>query len=116
RRARAWRRASGGRKAQRQTHGEAGAMARRAPDLDLAAHELDQALHDVETEPDAGRRLVVLHALEQLEDAGLRLGRDARPRVLHRDPQLLGLALDGDGDGALARELERVRHQVLADL
>ncbi len=56
--------------------------------VDLPAHRLDEAADDGEADPRPAPRALALarHAVELLEQARQRLGRDARAAVLDRDP------------------------------
>src|SRR5262249_50704960 len=48
-----------------------------------------------------------------VEDIGQKVCGDALPRVRHRETRLLPSQVHGDGHGpALARELDRISHQV----
>src|SRR5262249_7703452 len=110
---------AGGRHLDRDREGEARPLAERRGDLDLAAVELDEALDDREAEPGAllalGRlAAALLVAAEELREV---LGRDPLAGVLDGDLDLRAEAADLDRDHvALARELDRVRDEVVEHL
>jgi formate-dependent phosphoribosylglycinamide formyltransferase (GAR transformylase) len=81
----------GGRGSRNQKHA---ALARLAAHADLALHQVHQLAR--QRQPDAGAHDVAAfgtQSLERLEQARLRLGRQARALVLHLDAQALRIAL-----------------------
>ena len=95
---------------------EARALARRAVDLDAAAHPLDDAPRDRKAEAGAaelaGRAGVGL--LELVEDAGLLLRRDADAGVANLEHDLAGArpGLDHDADAAGLGELDGIAGEI----
>jgi hypothetical protein len=81
---------------------------------DRAAHLLDQAFGQRQTEPGAlGLDPPLVEALEDAEDAGARLGRDADARVGHRDERVGTVQQHAQVHGpAGRRELHGIRHEV----
>src|SRR5438094_336851 len=92
---------------------DAGAAARLAVDADAAAVGLDDPLGYRQAQPDAWRIGVRAHAIKTFEQAGLLLGRDAWPLILHADPNH---SIDYDGhhrdSRVLGTVLRGVRQQV----
>ena len=84
-----------GRLGARQRHGEAEgrALARRALDRERAAHALDDAARDREPEAGAAElaRRAAVGLLELLEDARLRVRRDADAGVAHQEADFVRL-------------------------
>ena len=103
---------------ERQLDAESTAGAERALDGDVAAHAPRQLAADRQAEPGAARaRLRVARLLERLEDALLRVGRDARPLVAHLEAQAARReSARGQPHLAALAELHRVAGQVEEDL
>ena len=90
--------------------------ARRALDLDAAAHALDDAARDGEAQAGAAElpRRAAVGLLELVEDAGLLLRRDADAGVAHLEHDLAGAGpgLDDDADAAGLGELDGVAGEI----
>src|SRR6185503_944514 len=82
----------------------------------VAAHELDVAPGDRETEPRAARLAATAALLKRLEDAVPALLRDAGGGVVDLEPPALVDAARAERDEALLGELHRVAQQVDEDL
>ncbi len=107
------------RAALRETHGEDRARALGAVDLNRAALQLDEFLHERKADADALAGPAGITLIEAVEDVRELIARDAGARVRDNDfgRILRDGAADADGDGAAARrELERVGEQVVDDL
>src|SRR5437016_1410974 len=104
----------------RQAHGDRGAEARPAGDLERAAVQLDQAAADRQAEAGAAvlARERVLDLVEGLADPRQLVRRDADAAVRYGDGEaaaLLEPRVERDG-AALGRELDRVGQEIEQDL
>ena len=105
--------------APRQTRDECRTVARRALHGDLAAVRAHDVAADAQPEPAAVRRGVAhgIGAEEPLEEARQLLRRDPGAVVAHRQPGVVDIARDADGDAAaVAAVLDGVREQVVDHL
>src|SRR6266851_1953237 len=104
------------RRCERQGNREGRAGTRRAGDIDMAAHGVDQLAHQPQPDAEPAMRARAVRALEPLEDPLLVELGDADAVV--PDPERCGIGVAGKRyfDRLSGTELDRVRHDVLDDL
>src|SRR5262249_8033167 len=97
-------------------HRERRSRAERALARDGAPEPLDDASHDVQTEPEPSVLARRYAALEPLEDVRKPIGVDPHSVIAHREPGVAVAKIETHVDGRAGAELDGVREQIRDDL